>query len=598
MCLFVITPYILRFKRLKSGYNTVVVMLSSDAAANWMPLSRGTSRTKVRLYPTIGAPVPWRASGAIPRSISVPTHRRLPALIDHALLANERWQAGLSASLVALGGPRATNIQRDCAQAPAPPSKEVCSWPSRATQPMTTWKRKPSALEEIEDFIAHELGRAACHSGLLKLTPELAGRSRDYSCVAFPLPGRLHADAGEEKAGEAREAAAAAEAATTATVALETSPKGRRGTRASVGNLLPSPMHSWEIAGRGESRYPPAISEAAIPSTRPTGTRTCKPKTRVAAEAKVTKAEVRAEAGAAVEAAMEAAARARARGAPPRFGEGQARAWRLGAFDGIPGTSQAAEAGEAAEAEAVAAAAAAVAKPAELESGLLAAPRDSALRLQVFRGALDLFIGHFDTYAVPLAAIKRAYDGHIDELRAALARAERGDHAEMISLFDSTTSALRSEVRIKEQQLGAARRQLHTLQTEYIGELEEEGLSKKSPAERLRGAVRATSKALRLLSAFEGVAGPGDLGDAVQRLMGQLAEPEKLKSALAAAQALEPSHKAQLVTELLSGMGHGARAAALSTTLGSLSAANLEQAPWTLPWPQAQPPTSIAKCEP
>ena len=239
-----------------------------------------------------------------------------------------------------------------------------------------------------------------------------------------------------------------------------------------------------------------------------------------------------------------------------------------------------------------------MAKPAELESGLLTAPRDSALRLQVFRGALDLFIGHFDTYAVPLAAIKRAYDGHIDELRAALAQAERGDHAEMISLFDSTTSALRSEVRIKEQQLGAARRQLHTLQTEYVGELEEEGLSKKSPAERLRGAVRATSKALRLLSAFEGVAGPGDLGDAVQRLTGQLAEPEKLKSALAAAQALEPSHKAQLLTELLSGMDHGARAAALSTTLGSLSAANLEQAPWTLPWPQAQPPTSIPKSEP
>ena len=291
----------------------------------------------------------------------------------------------------------------------------------------------------------------------------------------------------------------------------------------------------------------------------------------------MTKAEVRAEAEAAVEAAVEAAARARAREVPPRFGEGQRRAWRLGAFDDIPSTSQAVEA---AEAEAETAAAAAVAKPAELEAGpLLAAPRDSALRLQVYRGALDLFIGHFDTYAVPLAAIKRAYDGHIDELRAALARAERGDHVEMISLFDSTTSALRSELRIKEQQLGAALRQLHTLQTEYIGELEEEGLSKKSPADRLRGAVRATSKALRLLSAFEGVAGPGDLSDAVQRLTGRLAKPLQLKSAFAAAQALEPSHKAQLVTELLSGMGHGARKAALSTTLSSLSAANLEQAP-------------------
>ena len=83
-------------------------MLSSDAATNWMPLSRGTSRAKVRLYPTIGAPVPGRASVPMPRSVSVPTHHRLP-LIDHALLANERWQAGLSASLVAPGRPRATN---------------------------------------------------------------------------------------------------------------------------------------------------------------------------------------------------------------------------------------------------------------------------------------------------------------------------------------------------------------------------------------------------------------------------------------------------------------------------------------------------------
>ena len=399
-----------------------------------------------------------------------------------------------------------------------------------------------------------------------------------------PLPGMLHTDGGGEKAGEAGEAAVAAmEAASTAvaavaaaTAALETGRKGRKGWRTSQGNLQLSPMQSWEIVGRGESRYP-AVSEAAIPCARPTRTRTRKAETHAGAEAKVTKAEVRAEAEAAVEAAVEAAARARAREAPPRFGEGQGRAWRLGAFDDILSTSQAAEA---VEAEAETAAAAAVAKPAELEAGpLLAAPRDSALRLQVYRGALDLFIGHFDTYAVPLAAIKRAYDGHIDELRAALARAERGDHVEMISLFDSTTSALRSELRIKEQQLGAALRQLHTLQTEYIGELEEEGLSKKSPADRLRGAVRATSKALRLLSAFEGVAGPGDLSDAVQRLTGRLAKPLQLKSAFAAAQALEPSHKAQLVTELLSGMGHGARKAALSTTLSSLSAANLEQAP-------------------
>ena len=71
--------------------------MPSDAAANWMPLSRGTSRP---LYPTIGAPLPRRTSVPMPRSVSLPSHRRLP-LIDHAsssvtsaaALANERWQA-------------------------------------------------------------------------------------------------------------------------------------------------------------------------------------------------------------------------------------------------------------------------------------------------------------------------------------------------------------------------------------------------------------------------------------------------------------------------------------------------------------------------
>ena len=97
-------------------------------------------------------------------------------------------------------------------------------------------------------------------------------------------------------------------------------------------------------------------------------------------------------------------------------------------------------------------------------------------------------------------------------------------------------------------------------------------------APRLRGAVRATTRARRLLSAFEGAAGQGDLSEAVQRLAGQLDKPEQLRAALTTAQALEPSHKALLVNALLSGMGHSARAAAISAPLGSLPAAHLEQA--------------------
>ena len=36
---------------------------------------------------------------------------------------------------------------------------QLSSWPSRTTQPQTKWEVKPAALEEIEDFIAAEVGR-------------------------------------------------------------------------------------------------------------------------------------------------------------------------------------------------------------------------------------------------------------------------------------------------------------------------------------------------------------------------------------------------------------------------------------------------------
>ena len=49
--------------------------------------------------------------------------------------------------------------------------------------------------------------------------------------------------------------------------------------------------------------------------------------------------------------------------------------------------------------------------------------------------------------------------------------------------------------------------------------------------------MRASSKSFRLLSAFEGMASGKELGEAVQRLSGQLAKPERLRSALEMAKA-------------------------------------------------------------
>ena len=107
-------------------------------------------------------------------------------------------------------------------------------------------------------------------------------------------------------------------------------------------------------------------------------------------------------------------------------------------------------------------------------------PRDGALKLQVYREAFDLFIGHFGTYAAPLTAIKRAYDDHIGELRraAAVAASDHGDDsAKLLALSDATIAGLRTEVRNKEVQLSSALRQLRELQEASVADLEEEQMS-------------------------------------------------------------------------------------------------------------------------
>ena len=103
-----------------------------------------------------------------------------------------------------------------------------------------------------------------------------------------------------------------------------------------------------------------------------------------------------------------------------------------------------------------------------LDQELHSSPRQnqSAHRLETHRGAFDLFIAHFGTYAEPLSRIKQEYERNIDALRAECASATKQRLEEVTAAQQDLTTSLADQLQRKEAQLASALEQLRVFQVD------------------------------------------------------------------------------------------------------------------------------------